>query len=307
MEHKQPTWDVYFNGRMVPPDEACVPVNDAGIQHAVGLFETFRVHHGRAFRFEQHLRRLCDSAVQLGLAKSMKAGPLAQAMGRVIAHNKLEEARIRLTVTPGSLSLLKPEAGAATRPTPTLLIVPEPATVYDPAYFEWGITVVVAPPAANPFDATAGHKTLNYWQRLRTLRQAASLGAGEAIWLNVTNHLASGAISNLFLVRDGALLTPIARGEEAQGALAAPVLPGVTRATVIELAGAAGLAVERKMLSVEDMLDADEVFLTNSSWYVLPVTKVEKKAIGNGKIGPVTLDLRKKLLDLVERETRGDD
>jgi branched-subunit amino acid aminotransferase/4-amino-4-deoxychorismate lyase len=149
----------------------------------------------------------------------------------------------------------------------------------------------------------AGHKTLAYWGRLRTLRQAASAGAGEAIWLNVTNHLASGAVSNIFLVKDNELLTPFARGEEVPAALPAPVLPGVTREAVIELAQAASLPLQRRMLSVNDLLEADEVFLTNSSWLILPVTKVEKKPIGEGKVGPVTQRLRESLLDLIARET----
>jgi len=169
--------------------------------------------------------------------------------------------------------------------------------------FTAGITALIAPPLANPLDPTAGHKTLNYWPRLRTLRQAATAGAGEAIWLNLTNHLAGGAVSNIFLVKAGRLLTPYARGEETQGALPAPVLPGITRAAIIELAAQHGLEVERRMLSVEDLLDADEVFLTNSGWGVLPVSKVEKKQIGGGAAGEITTKLRAGLLELIDRET----
>jgi branched-subunit amino acid aminotransferase/4-amino-4-deoxychorismate lyase len=188
-------------------------------------------------------------------------------------------------------------------PLPTLLIVPSEPTAYDPAYFETGITVLIAPAGANPFDPMAGHKTLNYWPRLRTLRQAASVGAGEAIWLNVSNHLASGAISNLFLVKDGSLFTPYARGEEVEQALPAPVLPGVTRTAVIELAEKQNLRVVKRMLTVEDLLDADEVFLTNSSWHILPVTSVEKQTIADGKAGAITKQLRQALLELIAEET----
>jgi branched-subunit amino acid aminotransferase/4-amino-4-deoxychorismate lyase len=165
--------------------------------------------------------------------------------------------------------------------------------------------VLVAPPAANPFDQLAGHKTLAYWSRLRTLRQAAAAGAGEAIWLNITNHLASGAISNIFIVKNGKLLTPIARGEEVAEALPAPVLPGVIRAAVIELAEAAGITCEKRMISVPEMLDADEVFLTNSSWLVLPVTKVEQRSIGDGQVGPMTKKLRLAVVTQIVKETGG--
>ncbi len=83
----------------------------------------------------------------------------------------------------------------------------------------------------------------------------------------------------------------------------APVLPGITRAAVIELAESLGLSVHRRMLGIADLLDADEAFLTNSSWLVLPVTRVEKKPIGGGTVGEVTTRLRTGILEMVERET----
>ncbi|MEX0654750.1 MAG: aminotransferase class IV [Phycisphaeraceae bacterium] len=293
--------DVFLNGQFLPAAEARIAAADAGFQHAVGLFETLAVQHGTAFRLDAHLARLADSAKQLGLTPKLATGPLAEAVRKTITHNKIDRARIRLTLTAGSLSLLGD--APAKPPTPTLLIVPSEPTVYAPEYFEKGIMALIAPPAANPFDQLAGHKTLAYWGRLRTLRQAASVGAGEAIWLSVTNHLASGAVSNLFLVKDGSLFTPFARGEEEKGALPAPVLPGITRAAVLELAETMDLPVQKQMLSVNDLLEADEVLLTNSSWQILPVTKVEKKEIGDGKVGPVTTKLRDALLAKIEEET----
>lgn len=293
--------DAFLNGRLVPVDHALVRAEDAGFQHAVGLFETMSAHHGRVFRLDAHLARLAESARELGLAREINTAPLAEAVNQTLHQNKLDRARVRLTVTAGAVSLLAGPTG--TPPTPTLLITASPPTEYDPAYFTDGILALIAAPKANPFDPLAGHKTLAYWGRLRALRQAASAGAGEAIWLNVTNHLASGSISNVFLVKDEALLTPIARGEEVAQALAAPVLPGITRAAVIELAERESLPVHRRMLTVEDLLEADEVFLTNSSWQILPVTRIEKKTIGSGKAGPVTMRLRERLLDLIEQET----
>lgn len=292
--------NVFLNGKFLPIEQATIRVEDAGFQHAVGLFETMAAFHGKVFRLDRHLSRLADSARQLGLAMNIDVNALASAVSATIAHNKIDRARIRLTITAGPISLLKPQIDP---PLPTLLIVPSEPTVYAPAYFTDGITVLIAPPAANPFDSLAGHKTLSYWGRLRTLRQAAALGAGEAIFLNITNHLASGAVSNLFLVKDGELLTPIARGEEPDGALPAPVLPGITREAVIECAQKMNIEVRREMLTVEDMLDADEIFLTNSSWQVLPVSKVEKKIIGSGEAGEITTQLREAILTIVETET----
>ena len=298
---------VYLNGAMVAADEARVSVEDAGFTHAVGLFETMAAVHGRVFRLEAHLQRLVRSAHGLGLARALDEAALGAAVHQTLAHNGLEQARVRLTVTPGAVSLLRPGAGAADEAaTPTVLVTATDPVAYDPAYFEQGIMALVAPQGANPFDALAGHKTLAYWGRLRTLRQAAAAGAGEALWLSVTNHLASGAVSNVFLVKDERLLTPIARGEESEGALPAPVLPGITRAAVLELAAESDLPAERRMLDVDQLLDADEVFLTNSSWQVLPVTRVERKTIGDGQVGPITRRLREGLLALIERECGGD-
>jgi len=300
-----PTFDVFLNGRMLPPDQATVSLSDAGLTHAVGLFETMACRAGTVFRLKQHLARLAESATTLGLVRSLDAEPLGEAVRQTIAHNRLHDARIRLTLTAGALNMLGGQQPAGP-PQPTLAIVPTPPTQYDPGYFEKGITVLIAPPALSPFDPMAGHKTLNYWGRLRTLRQAAAAGAGEAIWMTAANHVACGAISNVFLVKDGQLLTPIARDEEVQGALPAPVLPGITRAAVIELAQQAGIEVGRQVLTIDDLLGADELFLTNSSWHVLPVSNVEKSTVGDGRVGPITQQLRTALLGLIEQETTGD-
>ncbi len=294
--------DVCLNGKFVPQEQATISVDDAGFQHAVGLFETMGAYHGKVFRLDAHLARLQTSAVQLGLAKELDLPALADAVNRTLSHNKLQRARVRLTVTPGPLSMLR-RGQAATPPEPTVLIVPAEPTAYDPDYFTKGITALIAAPAVSPMDPMAGHKTLAYWARLRALRQAASVGAGEAIWLNVTNHLASGSVSNLFLVKDQQLLTPFARGEEVEGALPAPVLPGVVRGAILNIASEQKIPVHKRMLTVNDLLEADEVFLTNSSWLVLPVTQVEKKTIASGDVGPVTTLLRTELLSLIERET----
>lgn len=295
----------YLNGEMLPDDQARVPAQDAGFQHAVGLFETAFAYHGRVFRLDRHLARLKRSAEELGLAAAMDTAPLAQAVNQTLAANRLEHARLRLTVTAGTLSLLKGEDGDALRVRQTVCVQAQAPTAFDPGYFDRGVRVRLYGQGANPFDATAGHKTLDYWARLRSLRQAAASDCAEAIWLSVTNHLASGAVSNVFLVKDGALLTPIAHGEEKPDALPAPVLPGVVREAAIELAEAEGIAVEKRMLTVEDLLDADEVFLTNSNWKVLPVVAVEQKDIAEGKPGPVTNALRQGLLALIENETKG--
>ncbi len=295
----------YVNGQFVPLDRATLSVHDAGVQHAVGLFETMQAFNGKVFRLDAHIARLIDSAAETGLSASLKAEPLSELVNATLAENDLTEARLRLTVTGGDLSLLGAARGDGTPAPhePSVFCVATEPTRYPAELFERGVTVTIANAKANPFDPGAGHKTLNYWARLRTLAEASQLGAGETLWLSVTNHLCGGAVSNAFVVKADTLLTPIARGEEGTGTLPSAVLPGITRAAVIEIAEQLDIPVQRCMIGVDDLLDADEVFLTNSSWQLLPVAAVERKTIGAGRVGPITSRLREKLLDLIATET----
>lgn len=295
----------YLNGQILDESQAHISTQDAGFQHAVGLFETMFAHNGRVFRLDRHLARIKQSAAELGLSADMDTAPLADAVNQTLAENKLEQARLRLTVTAGTLSMLRSSDGEqAMQIRQTVCVQAQEPTAFAPGYFDQGVRVRLYGQGANPFDVTAGHKTLNYWARLRSLRQAAAGDCAEAIWLSVTNHLASGAVSNLFLVKEDELLTPIARGEEKPEALPAPVLPGITREAVIEAAEVQGITVKKQMLTVEDLLEADEVFLTNSNWKVLPVVAVEQKDIADGKVGPITQLLRKAVLAMVDSETK---
>ncbi len=297
---------VYLNGQFVERENASISIADAGLQHGIGVFSTLYAQGGKVFRLGDHLARLGRSVTELGLAREFDPAPLGQLIEQTVGRCQLPAARVRVTLTAGAVSLLRARRDSAPAAEPTVLIEPSAPILYDERYFTQGVTVLIAGPLANPFDPTSGHKTLNYWQRLRTLRQAATAGAAEALWLNITNHLASGSVSNIFLVKNETLLTPFAHGEEAPGALPAPVLPGVTRAAVIALAQAQDLPVQKQMLSVNDLLEADEVFLTNSGWQLLPVVKVEKQAIKDGQVGPITQRLREALLQQIAAETASD-
>lgn len=311
---------VFLNGSFVDARDARLSAFDAGVQHGVGLFETMlgvrglpagpgidaTPDGGAVVHLDRHLGRLAASARALGLLEAIRTGPLAEAVKRTCdrawADGAPARLRVRLTVTGGDLNLL--DRSRDPRPSshePTVLIAATPAAEYPPAMYERGIAAVVADARANPFDPAQGHKTLAYWQRLRELQAAAAKQAGEALVFQVTNHLAGGCVSNAFVVRDGELLTPIARGEETGaaggtefspgGVLPSPVLPGVVRRWVLDYAEEEGLPARARMLSINDVLDADEVFLTNSSWGVLAVTRVEAKAIGGGGVGPLAARL----------------
>ena len=297
---------MFLNGEFVDRADARVSAFDAGMQHGVGLFETMQAGEGGVLHLHEHVDRLVASARALGLSDSLRARALEEAVRRTVDRAR-EHApgrlRVRLTITGGDLNLL--ERGRGSGQDPTVLIAAAPATRYPAEMFERGVGVVVADLRVNPLDPLAGHKTLNYWGRLRELQSAAGKRAGEALVFQVTNHLAGGCVSNVILVKAGTLVTPIAHGEEEEVArdraeapgraggavMPSPVLPGIVRRWAMDWARAAGLDVQRRMVRIEDVLAADEIMLTNSSWGVLPVVKVEAEAIGDSVVGPITRKL----------------
>jgi branched-subunit amino acid aminotransferase/4-amino-4-deoxychorismate lyase len=288
---------IFLNGRFVEPGEALVSALDAGLTHGVGLFETMSGGAGvdgpAVVRLHGHMARLAESARVLRLTDELRRAALAEAVLRTVERCGLARQRVRLTITGGDLNLLS-GAGRG-RQDPTVLIVAQEATAYPEAMFERGVAAGVADARANPLDPMAAHKTLNYWWRLSALRDAGAKGGAEALVFQVTNHLCGGCVSSAFVVKDGVLSTPIARGEETGGGLSSPVLPGVTRAAVIDAAVELGIEVSARMLTIDDVLGADELFLTNSSWGVLPVVAVESRAIGGGAVGEMTRRLREAL------------
>lgn len=310
--------EVWLNGAFVDDTEAAIGVFDASIQHAVGLFETMAARNGRVFRLEQHIDRLIESAVALSLTERLQSGPLAHAVTSSLERSGMKDARIRLTVTGGDLNPMR-SGGSGGANDPTVLVVPQPPTPYPEAFFSGGVDVILAPGRLNPWSAFAGHKTVNYWERIRGLQHASLVGAGEALWADPAARVQAGSVSNLFVVRDGVLWTPPARGQQDQGEEIAPVLPGITRQAVLELTASAGIRVDYHAPTIDELFEADEVFLTNSSWQVLPVTgmlmrvretdeqdvQLHHKPIADGSVGAMTADLRSSLLAMIERETTG--
>jgi len=287
----------WINGAFVPEDEATVSIRDTGLLHAAGVFTTMRAYAGRAFRLDLHLRRLRRSCDHLFVPLQHKDEAIRAAIDELLARNGLGDARLRLTVTRGA-SRHDPLHGL--RLDPTAILTAAPLEPYPEEYYQRGLTVLALDEQKlNPYDVQAGHKTLNYFSRLAALRAATQRGAGEALWFNVHHYLQSGSISNVLLVKDGALLTPPTPEEtEADPALAArmpypksAVLPGVTRQVVLDLARAAGIEVRLGALTINDVLAADEVIVTNSVMGIMPVCRVERHGIGHERPGPVTRQL----------------
>jgi len=284
---------VFLDGEFIERTDARISAFDAGFQHGVGLFETMlgvrTPSSAEIIGLDEHIERLVDSARTLRLSEDLKPSGLAEAVRQTFEKCGHDRARIKLTVTGGDLNML--ETAGASNVRPTILCVAQPATAYPDEMFDKGVLATISDARTNPFEPTAGHKTLNYWWRLRELQVAASKGAGESIVLQVSNHIAGGCVSNLMAVHGDVLLTPIARGEETKGGIPSPVLPGITRASVLGWAEEMGLRVSRQMLTVDDLLDADELMLTNSSWGVLPVTGLEGARIKEGAPGEATRKL----------------
>ena len=280
---------VFLNDKLVDVEQAHIPVTDSGFLYGAGLFETMRSRNGVVFRLEDHLDRLFQSAAKLAINHNYDKNYLTDAISSVLGANELTEARIRLTLTNG------PIGETTEQPKPTLLITAGALQLYPGEYYQTGVLVALCPFRQNTTEPTCGHKTTNYYSRLLALTLAREKDAAEALWFTTDNRLAEGCVSNVFLVKDGVLQTP---------ALGTPVLPGVARKAVCRIAQDESIELVEKDLQISDLLEADEVFLTNVVMEVLPVVSVEQHAVGAGKVGPVTRKLRDKFLEAIEDECR---
>ena len=283
------TEKVFLNDKLVDVEQASVSVTDSGLLYGAGLFETMRSHNGVVFRLEDHLDRLFLSAASLSIRHDYDKNAITEAVYGLLQANDLTEARLRLTLTNG------PIADSVEQARPTLLISATPLQNYPAEYYQNGIIVVLCSYRQNTTDPICGHKTTNYYPRLLALTLARQKGAAEALWFTGDNRLAEGCVSNVFLVKDSVLHTPT---------LGTPVLPGIARKAVCQIAEQASIEIVERDLHISDVLDADEIFLTNVVMEVLPVVQVEKHAIGQGKVGPVSGELRRRYVGTIEEECR---
>jgi len=280
---------IYLNDKIVPSDEASISASDSGFLYGSGLFETLRVQNGVAFGVDQHLDRLYHSASELNFLLTHTRDTLKEALVELLKANDLTEARVRLTVSAGS------PTGDEDMPEPTVLITAVPLAPYAEACYDKGILAVLCPYRQNPADPLAGHKSTSFFSRMLALRLAHQKQAAEALWFTTDGYLAEGCVSNVFLVKDGGLLTP---------PVGTPVLPGVARASVCGLADKNDLDLEEKALTIDDLLGADEVFVTNVIMKVMPVVNIEKHQVGQGTVGPVTQKLMALFDQTIETQCR---
>ena len=270
---------IFLNDKIIDIDKACISAADSGFLYGAGLFETMRSYNGIVFALADHLDRLFFSAGALSIDISYTKEYTTDAINKVLQANKLTDARLRLTITGGPMSTSNDDR------KPTLLITAAKLQPYPPEYYKKGVLVVLCPFRQNPDDPTCGHKTTSYYSRMIALRIAHQNRAAEALWFTTDNRLAEGCVSNVFLVKDSALYTP---------PLKTPVLAGIARKTICRLAMENSIKLIEKDLSIEDLLDADEIFLTNVIMQALPVVSVEKHIVGKGKVGPIAEELKEK-------------
>lgn len=279
---------VCINGRLTPAEQAQISVFDAGFMQGVGLFTTMRAYEGRVFRLERHLDRLKASAAALGWTENPDEELSRSCVEQVVAATGQADAKVRLTVTTGSLR--------AGQETPAGLLVvanASPGLPYPEELYRKGVTLAVSRYRQSPHDPIIGHKTTSYFSRLASLREAHQRGAFEALWLNLDANVAEGALCSFFGVHDGVLVTP---------PLDTPVLPGITRATVLEIAAKLRIPSREQPLSIDELLDCDEAFLTSSLFEIMPVARLERRPIGNEKPGELTTQIFRAYGDLIEAE-----
>jgi len=283
------TEQVFLNDKLVDIDKATISVSDSGFLYGTGLFETMRSHNGVVFALTDHMDRLFASADVLSINNPYDREYITEAINKVLRANKLTDARLRLTLTNG------PMAESEEPHKSTLLITATNFRSYPPEYYKKGVMVVLCPFKQNPIDPASGRKTTSYFSRMIALNLAHQKRAAEAIWFTLDNRLAEGCISNVFLVKDSVLYTP---------PINTPVLPGVARKTVCLLAGQNSIKLTEKDLTIDDLLGADEIFLTNVIMQVMPITKVEKHTVGDGRVGDVTKKLQTSFDQFVKSECR---
>lgn len=282
---------VLIDDRLVPAAEACVPVGDRGFLYGDAVYETLRAYGGRPFQLPAHLERLARSASAIYLTLPWSPAELTERLARLLAANRIDAGRLRLTITRGAGDL---RARPAALGPPRLVMTAEPLTPLPDAVYARGVPVEIArrprnlPGALDP--AIKSGNLLNTLLARFEMRDPASY---EVIMLNPQGELGEASLANLFLVdAAGVLHTP---------ALASGILAGITRGLVLCLAREAGLPVAESALAPSALRGAREAFLTASTIEVLPIASVDGRPLP-AAAGPVTRILQARYRDCVAAE-----
>ena len=268
---------IYLNGKMVDKDKAVISVFDHGLLYGDGVFEGIRSYNSLVFKLKEHIDRLYRSAEAIELKMPMTKADMIKAVIETLKANGLKDAYIRLVVTRGSGDLgLDPRKCKA----PTVFIITDKISLYPKEFYRNGLVIITAKTKRNLVTALNPKiKSLNYLNNILAKIDAIKAGAEEAIMLTYNDYVAECTGDNVFIVSGGRLITP----PTDVGAL-----EGITRDAVIGLAGKIGIGFEEKMIRIEDIYAASEVFLTGTAAEIIPVTTVDKRRINDGKPGEIT-------------------
>jgi branched-chain amino acid aminotransferase len=284
---------VCVNGRISSDRDAVISVFDHGFLYGEGIYETMRTYHGRPFLYDRHMRRLRNSARMILLEVPFTDADLASQVRDTMAAANLNgaEAYIRVLVTRGIGELTyDPQA----TPIPSLVIIVKPQVDPPADVYENGVRVVIVDVVRNhPQTVNPMIKSNNLLNSALAAQEAIRKGGFEGVMRNYRGELTECTTANLFIVKDGAALTP---------PLESGLLPGITREFLFEIGKDVGVDVREQVLGDHDLLAADEAFLTSTTREAVPIVKVDDRTIGSGRPGPVT----RKLLDGFRRRAFAD-
>ena len=278
---------VYLNGSLMPRSQASISALDYGFLYGFGLFETMRAYRGQVFRLDSHLNRLSRAAEILGLP--IRTLELKEAVMDTLRANRLDDARIRITVSPGEGEMV-PDPSTCSKPT--VLIMAGRYQPYPQEVYQKGFRAIVSSIRRNSQSPLSRLKSTSYLESMLAREEARAAGVDEALFLNEKGLLAEASMSNIFVVTEGILRTP---GEESG------ILPGITRGTILELAPQVGIAALEGDIEPDELLHAKEAFLTNSLMEVMPLTEVEGKPVGSGSPGAITQRLMAAYKEIVNQ------
>jgi len=278
---------IWLDGELLPADGRHLSVFDRGFQLGDGVFETLRARAGHVTELDEHLARLHRSAEGLGIPLRPDVDPVLRAgIAGVLRANGLDgpsgDASIRITASRGafrSRGLLP--VGESVRPA--VAIQAWPVTPPPADHLERGLHLIASRVRRDPESPLAALKTTSRADYVFARLEARHAGADDALFLTLDGHLSEATSANLFLVRGG---RGGAERELATPALACAILPGTTRSWLLRWAAEAGLAPVEGFLTTRDLYEADEAFVCSSVAGVLPVTRFEGEAIGDGEPGP---------------------
>jgi len=281
---------IYIGGKLYSKEDAKISVYDHGLLYGDGIFEGIRSYNGKVFRMTEHLDRLWNSAKAIWLQIPMTKEEMAKAIEDTLAVNGIKDGYIRVVVTRGVGSLgLDPNRCD----DPQVIIIADKISLYPEELYQKGLEIVTVSVMRNhPAALSPRIKSLNYLNNILAKIEGIQAGCIEALLLNHKGEIAECTGDNIFLVRQGVLMTP---------PIDAGILEGVTRDVVIGLAKQAGIEVREVPLTKHDVYIADECFLTGSAAEVVPVVTVDSRTIGDGVPGPLT----QKLIAAFHKMTRG--